>query len=202
MRSAACGALAALVMLGPGLGGGAAAQRRHRTGLWGELGAGAAHSRVTCSTCTDVVRSSGSGGYIRIGGVLSDRVLLGVESAGFLDEAFGFTADDTSIVAEMETITVVVLWFPWRSGVFLKGGTGVAQGRFTVPSGSAADTSKGTGIGMTLGLGLDWRVSRKFAVTANAAAFITGIGDVILPAGRVDDVIATTYHATIGVTIR
>jgi hypothetical protein len=199
------GSVLALLVAGltPAAHGGAAAQRHHRSGGWGEVGIGVASSRVACSTCTDVVRSTGSSGYFRLGGTVSDRVLLGAESAGFVDEAFGFTEDDPSVVAEFETLTVVVLWFPWRSGVFLKGGTGLARGRFTVPVDAAqAGPSRGTGIGMTLGVGMDWPVSRTFAVTANAAAFITGIGDMILPAGRVDDVIATTYHATLGVTMR
>lgn len=184
------------------LGGGAAAQRPHRTGLWGELGGGAAYSRVACSGCTEVTVSPASSGYLRIGGLLSDGVLLGVESAGFADETFGFGAD-SGVVAQMETLAVVVLWFPWRSGVFLKGGMGAAHGEFTIPSeATQADTSKGTGIGLTFGVGLDWPLSRKLALTANAAAFITAIGDVVLPTARVDDVIATLYHATIGFTIR
>ena len=69
---------------------GAAAQRPHRTGLWFELGGGPAAVRVACAGCADVSFEGGSGGYLRLGGVLSDRVLLGVEAFGFDDEAFGF----------------------------------------------------------------------------------------------------------------
>jgi hypothetical protein len=174
-----------------------------RRGLWGEFGTGAGFLRVACAGCTEVVTNAGGGGYLRIGGVISDRVFFSVESAGFLDETFGFAGDDSTTVGEMETVVATVLWFPWMSGPFLKGGVGLAQGRFAVSDAAApADTVKGTGIGMTFGVGWDWAFSRKFALTANAAAFIAAIGDLLLPSGRVDDVIGTMYQLTIGLTIR
>lgn len=179
------------------------AQRPHRSGLWIELGSGPAAVRVACGGCSHVTVAGGSGGQLRIGGVLSDRVLIGVEAFGFTDEAFVFNGGDASVVAETGMLAAVVLWFPWRSGAFLKGGVGLADGTFTAtPTGGSALVTEGLGVGLTFGLGYDLPVSRKFAVTANAAAFITAIGDIVLPAGLVDDVIATMYVFTIGVTVR
>lgn len=178
-------------------------QRPHRTGLWGELAAGGGFLRVACSTCADVNVESGGGGLVRLGGTLTDRVLVAWESAWFGDETFGFAAGDSSVVARLQTLTVMLAWFPWRSGAFLKGGVGMALGQFTVPNGAGqTDTPKGTGIGMTLGVGWDVPISRKFALTANAAAFITAIGDLVLPNSRVDDVIGTMYQMSVGVTWR
>lgn len=181
----------------------AAAQRPHRSGLWVEFGSGPAHARVGCSGCEDVTRGSGSAGYLRIGGVLSDRVLLGVESFSLIDHAFGFAADDRSIVAENASVAAIVVWYPWRSGFFFKGGVGLAGGEFTVePDSEAPIVSEGVGVGLTFGMGLDVPISRRFALTGSAGTWITAIGDVVLPTAIVDDVIATLYAVTIGFTIR
>ena len=180
---------AAASLVGP-----AAAQRPHRTGLWFEIGSGPAHLRVACAGCDDVTTSSGASGYIRIGGVISDKVLLGIESFGFGQDSIGCGGG---------TVTVDVLWFPWRSGAFLKGGVGAAGGAFTViDSTGTLVEAQGEGIGLALGLGWDVPISRKFALTAHASAYITGIGDVVLPTVTVDDVIATMYHITLGFTFR
>ena len=198
MRSALAAAL-----LATALASAAAAQRPHRSGLWFELGGGPAAVRVACASCEEVTTSGGSGGYLRIGGVLSDRVLLGVETFGFTDETFGFSAGDTSFVAETGTVTAVALWFPWRSGAFLKGGVGIADGRFTTtPEAGPPQEVQGTGVGLTFGVGWDFALSRKAAITASAAAYITAIGDIVLPAGTVDDVIATMYVLAVGFTVK
>lgn len=176
--------------------------RPHRSGFWVELGAGPSHLRVACACGDSITRAPGSGGYTRLGWIISDKVLMAWESAGFTDESFGFVAADTSIEAEMEATGLAVLWFPWKSGAFIKGGIGIAEGRFTVPVGAQADTVEGTGVGLSFGLGWDFALSRKYAITINAAAFVTAIGDLVLPGGRVDDVIGTMYQLTLGFTFR
>lgn len=213
-------ALLAVILLGTA--GAAAAQdaaarpaRFHRRGLWGEISAGAGRLRMGCTTtsttgpmptvsaCTEPLSAPGSGGVVRIGGTLTPRVFLGWESAGFVDETFGLATENANIQAELETISVVVLWFPGRSGVFFKGGVGLAHGQFTIPSDVAqADTATGTGVGMTFGLGWDVPITRKLALTANGATFITAIGDIRFPGGRVDDVIGTLLQLSFGITFR
>ena len=168
--------------------------RPHRSGLWAEFGAGPGLVRVACAGCNDVVSSHGATGYIRIGGTASDHVLIGFE-------AFGLAQGHKTTRAETATAAVVAVWFPGRSGLFFKSGVGAAWGQFTVP-GAGADTSRGTGIGLTFGLGWDLPLSRQVAVTTNLAAYVTGLGDVVAPGRRVDDVIATMYQAAIGFTFR
>ena len=179
---------------------------RHRRGLWGEFGAGPGHVRIACSDCEEVVGAPGATSYLRIGGVISKNVVIGFEIFGLANEAFGFSPEDSNVVAETGTAAIILLWYPGRHGLFFKGGVGAAFGSFSVPSDSAgviqADTSSRGGIGLTFGLGWDLPISRKFAITANAAAFVTAVGDVVLPGRRVDDVIATLYSASIGFTIR
>lgn len=140
--------------------------------------------------------------YVRIGGTVSDRVVIGFELFSLLDQGFGFSPGDTTSTAETATAAVVVLWFPSRRGFFFKGGAGIASGQFTIPGTAGADTSHGEGIGLTFGFGWDFPVSRKFAITTNFAAYVTAVGDVILPGQRVDDVIATMYQAGISFTFR
>ena len=178
-------------------------QRPHRTGLWAEVAAGSGVLRVARSDSNRIISRGGEGGFLRLGGVLSDNVLLAWESAGFNDEAFVLFEGDTAAIAEVATVGVTVLWFPSRTGLFLKGGVGMAQGTFTVAtSATQADTIEGAGIGMTFGFGWDWSFSRKYALTLGLGAYISAIGDLVLPSGRVDDVIGTMYLFTLGFTFR
>jgi hypothetical protein len=203
MTRALARAVAALAIAAPLLAGPACAQRRHRSGLWAEVASGPGFVRVVCTGCEEIAMAAGPGGFLRAGGTITQRAFLGLETFGFSDETFGFDPGDTSVVASTGTLAVVLLWFPWRSGVFFKGGVGAAGGDFIVTSTpTQADTAAGWGIAMTLGVGFDMPISRKFAITANAAAFIAAMGDVVLPTRTVDDVIATIYHAGIGITWR
>ena len=152
----------------------------------------------------EVTTATGSGGYLRIGGTVSDGVLLGLESFSFSDESFGFRSDpDRRVTAETTSLGVIGLWYPWRAGFFLKGGVGIAGGDFTVkPDSGQRRTVKGTGVGMTFGVGYDLNLSRRFAITTTGAAYVAAIGDLVLPTVTVDDAIASMYHLTIGLTIR
>jgi hypothetical protein len=176
--------------------------RPHRSGLWGEFGAGAGRVRIACSGCTAVVVANAPTSYVRIGGTVSDRVVIGLEVFSLLNRSLGFAPGDSTTTAETATVAIVVLWFPSRRGFFFKGGAGLAAGQFTIPGTAGADTSNGRGIGVTYGFGWDFPLSRKFAITTNFAAYVTAIGDVVLPGRRVDDMIATMYQAGIGITFR
>lgn len=179
------------------------ADRPHRRGLWGEFSFGQGLVRVACAGCTQVVSSNGATSHLRIGGTVSDHVLIGGEIFSLLDEAFEFSLGVSTKTAETATATVVVLWFPGKTGLFFKGGVGAAFGQYTIPtSATTADTSSGAGMGLTFGAGWDWSISRKFAITANVGAFVTAVGDIVLPGRRVDDVIATMYQFGIGLTFR
>ena len=178
-------------------------RRPHRAGLWGEFGFGPGRARVACSGCESVIIANGATSYLRIGGTVSDHVMIGGEIFSLLNKAFGFSPEDSARTAETGTLAIIVMWFPGRSGLFFKGGVGAAVGQFSLPTAtSSADTSDGAGIGLTFGAGWDWSISRKFAFTANVGVYVTAIGDVQLPGRRVDDVIATMYQGSIGFTFR
>lgn len=195
-----------LSLLLAGATGAAGAQKRdrpHRSGLWGEFSAGPGFVRVSCAGCTDVIASNGATSHLRIGGAVSDHVLIGAEIFSLLDKAFDFSLNVHTQTAETGTATIVVLWYPGRRGLYFKGGVGAAVGQYTIPrSSTAADTSTGAGMGLTFGAGWDWSITRKFAITFDVGTYIVGVGDIVLPGRRVDDVIATMYQASIGLTFR
>lgn len=181
----------------------AAAQRPHRSGLWFEIGGGPAGVRVACTNCTDVTRRSASGGFMRLGGAISDAVVMGVESFSLIDETFGFGENDTTLMAENASLIAIVLWYPGRSGAFLKGGVGLAAGEFTVEqTPEEPRVTSGEGVGLSFGVGYDQPITRAIAISANAGVWVTAIGDIVLPGERVDDVIATLYNLSISLVIR
>lgn len=129
----------------------AQARPQTREGFWASFGFG--YGSLGCEDCVD--RISGSAAYVRLGGTLSRRVLLGGEITGWAKSERGATLAFT-------TFGPVVVFYPSaRGGFYLKGGTGVASldldaGRF---SGDA------TGGALVLGLGYDGRVGRSFSLT-------------------------------------
>ena len=182
---------------------GARAQRPHRSGLWGEVSFGPGATRSGCSTCTDITFTGGSASLLRIGFPISDKVLLGLETFGLINDKFGFAGPDTTITGEDNTVTAVVLWYPWRSHVFLQGTMGAAHVHVNVlPRYGTAVSTQNTGVALGFGLGYDLPVSRKFSLTLNAGTHITGVGDITINGVPIDDLIITTYHLALGLTFR
>jgi hypothetical protein len=197
--------LASLASAGLLLGAttGAAQQRPARSGFWLELGGGVGSIRVACSGCEDITRASGSSGYARIGGLLTRKVLLGIESFGFSNEAFAFSDQDESLIAELANVAAIVVWFPWDNRIFLKGGLGLASGRFTVqPTEGEEQEIDGVGVGLTFGMGYDLPLRKWLSLTLSGSAVVAAIGDLVLPTQRVEDVIPTMYQLTLGFTVR
>lgn len=174
-----------------------------RSGFWLEAAAGTGTVRNTCAGCPGVTVGFGSTYQIRAGGALNPRVLVGVEAFSLRTSELRLASGVSPVEAENVSIAPVVIWYVGRSGFFLKGGAGLARGRFTVESGGTdAVTTERTGSGLTFGVGFDIGVVRWLAVTANLATYVTAIGDVRVEGQLVDDVIATVYEAGVGITLR
>ncbi len=122
-----------------------------RQGFWISFGFG--YSSLGCEDCDD--RVSGTGGYLRMGGTLSQRLLIG-------GEANGWTKSEGNATLTVGNVGPVVIFYPSANGgFFLKGGLGLATAELDLGSLSGEQT----GSGITLGLGYDARVGRGFALT-------------------------------------
>lgn len=128
-----------------------------REGFWINFGFGA--GSLGCDDCTDEdgddERLNGVNFQFRAGGTLSQRLLIGGEINGFTK-----SQDDATLT--VTNIGPVLQFYPAaQGGFFLKGGLGLATAEFEYGGISLEDQ----GFGVTIGLGYDARVGRKFALT-------------------------------------
>ncbi len=193
-RLLAIGLLAATASLG--------AQRPYRSGFWFESGSGGGKIFLDCSSCTQPTVIYGRTGYLRGGGKLSDRVAWGLEVFSLLDKTFG---GDDPVVLEQVAVSPIVLWYPWRGGIFFKGGIGITNVSLVAPAaaGSPELITDATGSGLTFGAGLDIPLFKWLAVTTNLGVYYSANGDLAAqPLGVVDDMITTIYQVNFAITIR
>ncbi|MCB0833422.1 MAG: hypothetical protein KDC45_08170 [Bacteroidetes bacterium] len=187
---------AALIILIASLSGILNAQST-RKGFWVESAGGIGTIRVSCTDCPSVTKSDAVGGFLRVGGAISRHVLIGLESSTFTAGQF-----ENVNPAKNWNANVIILWFPWKSGFFMKGGTGLAKSTVKLGSGADAVIVSGTGVGLTFGAGWDVPITHHFAISGNAGTWITATGDIELPMRVVDDPITSVYVLMIGLTYR
>lgn len=120
-----------------------------RNGFW--IGFGFGYGSLGSSDCDDCGREGGLSGLLKLGGKLSDRVLLGFESNSWIDEDF-----DTTYSVSASTATVYYYPNP-AGGLHLKGGLGLGYV-------DVEDFGDDTGVGFLLGVGNDFRVGRNLSI--------------------------------------
>jgi hypothetical protein len=181
-------------------------QRPFRSGFWLENGVGTGTIRIGCSTCEEPLVAYGQSSYLRGGGGLSPRVVWGIEVFALLNRTFGIAEGDSSLTVENVSIAPMVMWYPWRGGVFLKGGVGFARAEIlvspTTPGGEATTLASGNGSSITFGAGFDVPLRSWLSVTANLGVYFTAVGDVVVQGQYVDDVITSMYNANFALTLR
>jgi hypothetical protein len=125
-----------------------------RQGFWISFGFGA--GSLGCDDCdNDDDRINGVNFYLRAGGTLSQRLLIG-------GEVNGWTKSEDDATLTLTNVGPVLQFYPSaQGGFFLKGGLGLASVEVELGSFSVEDE----GVGLTLGLGYDARVGRNFALT-------------------------------------
>jgi hypothetical protein len=124
-----------------------AQQAQTRQGFW--IGGGLGYGSLSCSGCNSL---GGVTGSLKLGGTLSQNVLLGVESNAW-------TKSESGETLTMGNMSGAVYWYPMStSGLFVKGGFGYSV---------LDDTFFGnsTGFGMLGGIGYDVRVGRNLSIT-------------------------------------
>jgi hypothetical protein len=115
-------------------------------------GLGAGFDRVFCEICDGSVQAGWSG-YLRLGGTVSPRILLGGELTGWL-------AGREEATQSMGAVSFVAYWYPADTNLYLKGGGGVIGFR----SADGEDAVTSTTFGPTLGLGYEQLVSPKVSI--------------------------------------
>ena len=133
-------------------------EQRSRAGFWLGLGVGSGWN-ITDAPHIDEA-PQGTAAYLRVGGTVSQQVLLSGEVIGRQ------VTQGDSIVARVN-VTLSILLFPSRTGgFFLKGGIGLSSVGTSSDEGHAP-LSSNQGLGLTAGAGFDWRVKGNLYVTPN-----------------------------------
>lgn len=143
-------AAAALILLGPS---GLSAQHSHRrSGFWAGVALGWGSLATTCSSCSND-RQGAMTAIVKLGGTLSQQVLVGVES-----DVWSKTAS-SGLASAAGNVSISAFYYPRRwGGAFLRGGIGMA---YVQPQGFEIETGFGAGVGA----GYDLRFARGFSFT-------------------------------------
>lgn len=127
------------------------AQAQDREGFWVGFGVGGGSLGIDGGTD----RTTGVVGYVKLGGTLSDKFLLGMESNAWTKDESGARVTHTNFSA-------VAYFYPSASnGFFLKGGIGASRLSVGVGDLSVAEN----GGGAVFGLGYDARIGDNWSIT-------------------------------------
>ena len=175
----------------------AGAQERMRSGFWLDAGVGYGRMRVTCSNCTEVNTEHGGTVTLTFGRSLSRRAVLGLEGQIW-------SSWESGPHEQVRSLTVVVQWYPFlREHFFVRGGTGIVQGPVVQSvSGAQPESVKGTGVGLTLGVGYDFPLDKHVAIAVQAASHIAALGDLDLGGVVMNDTIAYVTRFAVALVFR
>jgi hypothetical protein len=156
-------ALGALALLAQPASASAQSRPNTREGFFISFGVAGGSAKLDCNLCSGN-RETGSAGYLRMGGTVSPRILVGGDAGGWLKTINGVDVQTGYLVAS-------VYFYPRASGAwYLQGGAGVTEVSL---SGSGSSDVTGTGFGLVVGTGYDWRVARNFSLTPYVSAMLS-----------------------------
>jgi hypothetical protein len=136
--------------------GSALAQRpQTRDGFWIGFGIGYGSADVKSDSIPAAAsRESGPTGFLKLGGALGKKVLLG-------GEVNAWTKSESGLTLTLGNVSAAAYFYPApATGFYLKGGVGFAN--FRVSNGGSATA---TGFGFLAGLGYDVRVGENISLT-------------------------------------
>src|SRR2546428_4713212 len=148
MRAALRPLALAGLFLGLGASRAAAQHPQIREGFWVSFGLGYGSAHEKCDGCADTT-VGGVTGFVRLGGTLSRRLLLGGEIDGWTHSYGG----SPSSAETLGNVTAALYFYPMPAGgLFLKGGLGFSDYRFSVSGGGGAGTRLRGGIRARVGV--------------------------------------------------
>jgi hypothetical protein len=143
-----------------------AINKHARKGFWISFGFGAGSLGASCDGCGDLDRETGVSGYLRLGGTISQNILIGGGTNGFYKDSDG-------IKQQFGAVSALILWYPSaRGGLYLQGGLGYSLYSATdgIDDIDAGGASALLGIGYDIRLGTNFSLTPFFNVAANGGA--------------------------------
>jgi hypothetical protein len=132
-----------------------------RKGFWIGFGGGygSANAEASCEGCGGGDREGSATGFLKLGGTLNERVLLGVETNAWVK-------DESGVTVTLGSFTGTVTFYPQASsGFFLKAGAGASYVSTDLEAGTLSVSVSKTGWGVLAGMGYDLRVGRNVSLT-------------------------------------
>jgi hypothetical protein len=154
------------------------AQAQHpqvRKGFWIGFGLGYGSAGVSCDGCASGSRAGGLSTYLKMGGTLNSKLLLGGEINGITTTTSLGPPSVGSVTNLVGAMSATVTYYPAvKSGFFVKGGAGFSLFNQT----DALITLDGMGWGMLAGIGYDLRVGSNISLTPVANYYFGEVGNV------------------------
>lgn len=145
----------ALLALGTAASSAEAQRPQTRQGFWAGLGMGWGSFGLGCDGCEDLGRTGSYSGYLKVGGTLSQSLLIGAEVNGWAKSEDGASLD-------LGNASAAAYWYPMPTGgMFLKGGLGYSR----LGADDGVDSASDGGFGLTAGIGFDMRVGGNMSLT-------------------------------------
>jgi hypothetical protein len=172
----------------------AAGHPQERQGFWIGLGGGYGSADASCDECEGGDREGSFTGFVKLGGTLNERVLLGVETNGWIKEESGATLI-------LGSLTGTVTFYPQASsGFFLKGGVGLSYVDTELSEDSVTVSLSKTGWGVLAGLGYDVRVGRNVSITPCVNFYYGQPGDLSFEGGTLGGWKQNVIEFAVGIT--
>lgn len=137
-----------------------------REGQWFAVGLGGGVDQISCGVCQGDPKP-GITGFVRFGGTISDRLLLGAEFDGW-------TRSDESIRQYMGTLNAIAILYAGPEARFhLKGGVGAMGFRAS----EDGDALTALTFGITGGAGYDFPIRENLSLTPFASLTLAPFAD-------------------------
>ena len=161
-----------------------------RDGIWFGAGAGYASVAFVCDSCPEFDREGGPVVFLKAGGTVAERTLMGLEFALWRKDVGGSKVTVTQVSA------TGTFYMTRQSGFFMKIGGG-----FSTYNAKGGSEFEGLGGGFTIGAGYDIRLTSGVSITPTAG-YLHGDVDDIKVDGITQDAAwrQSMLHVGVGVT--